>query len=232
MADKPTVHFAKATTTVSSEFIVHVRRLFEDTLARMVERQVPLRSGFQTATALPAYISAVAAIEAFLNEVFLSGSTPPGVNAPVLAEFRKTLERIRLAEKLLLIPQLAFGNTLSTAQQPYQDMALLIQLRNELVHYKMGLKPPALVRSLAQRGLAVRVPVEQEAGGPMPWVDRVGTVHGILWAHNIACATARAVIALAPPTTPDHMVPWRFNFDESHERHLEERLRTSGLPSE
>ena len=63
----------------------------------------------------------------------------------------------------------------------------------------------------------------------MPWVDRVSTIRGILWAHDTACATVRAIIALAPTATPHILAPWSINFAEDHERGLEEKLRTSGL---
>ena len=116
----------------------------------MQDEQLPIDSGFRTSTALPAYVSATASVEAFLNEVFLSATPFSAAHVPTLASFRETLERIRLDVKVLLIPQLAYAHTLDKGAQPYQDMALLIKLRNEIVHYKMGVNPPSCVRTLAR----------------------------------------------------------------------------------
>jgi hypothetical protein len=108
-------------------------------------------------------------------------------------------EKLDLRLKLILFPQFAFGRTLPKDEKPYQDMQLLVMLRNELVHYKMNTKPPKFIKQLAQRGIAVRVPLEQESGGPHAWADRVSTLEGIRWANNTACETVLALLALAPP---------------------------------
>jgi hypothetical protein len=92
-------------------------------------------------------------------------------------------------------------------------MKLLTQLRNELVHYKMGAKPPKTVRALAQRGIAFRVPPEQEPGGPHPWAHRVSTLEGIRWAYNTACATAVALLNLIPDERRGPVDFLRYNFE-------------------
>jgi hypothetical protein len=114
--------------------------------------------------------------------------------------------------KLILFPQFAFGQTLPKGEQPYQDMDLLVKLRNELVHYKMNTKPPTFIKQLAQRKIAMGVPAEEESGGLHPWADRVSTLEGIKWAHNTACAIVMAVLALAPSEKQPLLAGFSHNF--------------------
>jgi len=162
-----------------------------------------LRDGINGSTryALPSFIITVAAVEAFLNESFLSSLGDrllKGTGLDIVS--REWIEERDLLTKLVLVPYLANTKTLGQAEHPYQDMKLLVRLRNDLVHYKMGGRPH-YVRDLAQRGIAVRVSATEEeaGGGPMPWVDRVSTSEGIRWAYNTACATVHAEVALMPP---------------------------------
>ncbi len=194
-------HYAQSSVTISGDLIAHVRRLFS-----MAQEEVTRRGGgtagavhgaYLAPFAIPAYIVAVASVESFVNEVFLSEFASLTLSEGLLPA--DSAENLELGLKLILVPHLAFGRTLAKDKQPYQDMVLLIRLRNELVHYKMGAKPPKPVTVLAQRGIVARVPREQEkAGGPLPWADRVSTLEGILWAHNVACATVAALLDLMP----------------------------------
>src|SRR5206468_12508815 len=96
------------------------------------------------------------------------------------------------------VPQLALGRTLPRDQQPYQDFVLLTRVRNELVHYKMGWAP-GFVRTLAQRGIALKVePEAEEARGGIAWGHRLSTTEGIRWAHNTAVAMVQALARLFP----------------------------------
>lgn len=160
---------------------------------------------WHTDHALAAYVLAVASVEAFINEVF--------VGPPVLARQGQTvagpldiegdLEGLDLRTKLVLLPQLAFGKTLSRDRQPYQDMAMLIKARNDLVHYKMRDRAPKYVAQLLQRGIAL-VP-ERDLCDPAghlfgaAWTRVISTVEGIRWAHNTACATVMALGELMAP---------------------------------
>jgi hypothetical protein len=132
----------------------------------------------------------------------------------ILSAAAESVEKLDLPAKLLLMPHVAFGRSLDPGKQPYQDMVLLTQIRNELVHYKMGEKPPKAVMVLAQRGIAFRVPPEQEEGGPHPWAERVSTLEGIRWAHNTACATAVALLDLIPDEKRGQLDFLRHNFQQ------------------
>jgi hypothetical protein len=132
----------------------------------------------------------------------------------IRSDATETLEELDLPQKLIQVPRAVLGRSLEPGQQPHQDMQILVQLRNELVHYKMGVIPPKAVRVLAQRRLASRVPPAQEAGGPHPWANRVSTLEGIRWAHNTACATAVALLNLIPDEMRRWVGPLGYSFME------------------
>lgn len=206
-------HYAQSSVTISGDLIAHVRRLFSLAKDEIARKGGNAQSAQLAPFAIPAYIVAVASVESFVNEVFLSEFASLIVDESLLPP--DEAERLDLSLKLLLFPHLAFGRTLAKNKQPYQDMVLLIRIRNELVHYKMGTKPPKAVRVLAERGIAVKVPPEQEEkGGPHPWADRVSTLEGIRWAHNVACATVTALLDLIPDEKRKCLDAFRYNFRE------------------
>ena len=209
-----TVRFAKASVGISPLLIGQVERFYfaardrvtEEVGTRQNEASVANREKpHRTSLAIPAYILAAAAVEAFVNELFLSPlalmtivEVPDETRSPVPSGVADALERLDLGAKLILVPHLYTGRSLDASKQPYQDMKLLAELRNHLVHYKMGWRPPKAVKVLGQRGFAFRVAPEEETGGPHPWADRVSTLEGIRWAYDTACATGRALLDLLP----------------------------------
>ncbi len=202
-------HYARSSVTISGDLMAHVRVLHKMAADKIASGAT---DGAELAPlAIPAYIVAVAAVEAFVNETFLSELASLTLDEGLLPA--DSAEKLDLGLKLILLPHLAFGRTLPKEKQPYQDMALLIRLRNELVHYKMDAKPPKPVRELAQRGIVVRVPPEQEeSGGPHPWANRVATIQGIRWANNTACATVAALVDLVPAQRRAPVVGLSANF--------------------
>src|SRR5262245_12043154 len=195
----PRIRWARTTTTMSGNFIGHVyTQFFEALTASARSRSGYSRQGrnLYAANSAPAYVVAVAAVEAFVNECFLSEAWMGGAQVTVVSP--KALERMDIRTKVIVVPQLALGRTLPRDQQPYQDFALLAQVRNELVHYKMGWAP-TFVRVLAQRGIALKVePEAEEARGGIAWGHRLSTTEGIRWAHNTAVDTVQALARLFP----------------------------------
>jgi hypothetical protein len=218
------VTFAKASTTVSADFITALELLFSTALAKVDPRVTPPQ---YTQYAIPAYVMAAAAVESFVNEMFLSGFAKMALGDTVVDDVPE-LERLDLLAKIVVVPQLIFGKTLARGEQPYSDMVILAKLRNEVAHYKMKYKPPSFVRTLAQRGIAVRVPPEQEDGGPHPWANRVSTIQGIMWAHDTMCATARALVSLAPETARSTLAIAQ-NFGEDHGHRMREQAKARGI---
>jgi hypothetical protein len=115
---------------VSPRLIRHIKRVYEFALEDTKQHGV---AGY-TEYALPMYILAVATVEAFVNESFLS--------YPALLYFNSSLDELRdrldkeereklkqqsvdwmpLKDKLICIPRILLGQTFSRGEQPYQDM--------------------------------------------------------------------------------------------------------------
>ena len=156
-----------ATISISPDLIGHVRRLYMMTLADFASGKFS-RSGINghSSYAFPAYVLSVAAVEAYINEVFIAA---PGRwvtrGRPLWKLPKDWIEKLDLPKKLVLVPQLLFGASFDPHAQPYQGMSLLIKLRNEIVHYKMSVTPPKLLRDLDQRGISLVAPGVAEHGG-------------------------------------------------------------------
>jgi hypothetical protein len=136
--------------------------------------------------AIPAYIIAVTAVESFVNEMFFG---PIGQSFKSLQSqgFWDALEKASLSDKLLFAPEFYFGETFATNAQPYQDMMLLIRLRNSLVHYRMNFDVPKSVKDLKQRNIALR-------NSNISWTSCISTTEGMRWAHKTVCETIGEII--------------------------------------
>jgi hypothetical protein len=195
---------------ISNELIGHVEYLRSQALGE-IERD-PLTAfrgiNWPSRYALPAYICAVASIEAFVNEVFLGPMAKGGLVhfLPASAVNDDAFERLDLRSKIVLLPQLAFGKTLDRGRRPYQDMATLVQVRNDLIHYKMDMRTPSYLARLRQRRFALAADM---TSGPGTWVDSMKCSEGIRWALNTACETANAIAALLPQRGTGRFARWR-----------------------
>jgi hypothetical protein len=125
-----TTYFAKASATISPVLIGHVKHLYSMAVGEVVKRgslqdQAPVSQNAEpqyTSLAIPGYILATAATEAFLNEVFLSnfGRLALG-SSPNEVERRSDLEKFDLPSKLIEVPRAVVGRSLNRGQQPHQD---------------------------------------------------------------------------------------------------------------
>jgi hypothetical protein len=153
---------------------------------------------FGTPHALPAYVVAVEAIEAFLNETFIVRSRYHIRDAPLWKltkpELRK-LERKSLKERLTLVPHLLVGKSLSPENSALQAMKLLIDVRNDLVHYKMENEWPGYMETFIKGGIGLNA-LEPKAFEP--WPEVLSTSEGIRWANNTASEMAHAMYRLLP----------------------------------
>ncbi|HLB47805.1 MAG TPA: hypothetical protein VJL59_12430 [Anaerolineales bacterium] len=190
------------TSSISSILLGHVRFNYQAVLEQTIDNElkqtdatsrVIRREGINIITpdAPSAYILAVATVEAFVNEVFLGTLAQSFIKGTPLENLSEALERIDISTKLIILPQLAFNKSLQKDQPPYQDMALLIKVRNDLVHYKMELREPKYLKSLQDRHIALRWP-------NIPWTFALSTSEGIRWAHNTTCETIQKVYEFLP----------------------------------
>jgi len=187
------------TVTISGTLIGHVRSLYKMALEYLALGQ-GVRQGINGYThhALPAYIITVAAVEAFINEAFLSNwARIIFKDSSLWTISKESLDRMEIGLKLIIIPQLLFARSLSRDSQPYQDMALLIRIRNDFVHYKLKGKPPRYLQSLDKRGISL-VATAKNSKIDYSWPDKLSSSEGIRWAHNTACSVVQELIGFAP----------------------------------
>ena len=187
------------TVTVSGTLIGYVRRLYDRALEYLASGH-GVRRGINgyTDSALPAYIITVAAVEAFLNEAFLS-DWPRLIfkESSLWSVPKRSLDKIELGLKLVLIPQLLFTKSFSRDSQPYQDFDLLIKIRNDFVHYKMKGKSPKYLQALDDRGISLVSPTKNSEAD-YAWPHKVSSSEGIRWAHNTACSVVQELVSFIP----------------------------------
>ena len=123
-----------AASIISFDLIMRVREFYTmayQEISSNERKQATPDNGF-TDYAIPSYILSVAAVEAFMNEMFLfffGSGFLKGTSFDKLSEddIKKFREKTSLADKLLKLPELAFGQEVfNSNHQPFQDMNYLI----------------------------------------------------------------------------------------------------------
>jgi hypothetical protein len=192
--------------TISGSLIGQVEKWFFDGLSVLLSGKLSVQREMKNGyahLALPSYIIAVAAVEAFVNETFLSPVARIHFEGSSLYELNEEwLEKVDIREKIIIIARLLLGETLKRDRQPFQDFRMLVAVRNEIVHYKMDDKRPNFARDLNQRkiGLDTKPPegFEEKAYCAQPWASDISSTEGIRWAHNTATSMMRHLIELMP----------------------------------
>ncbi|MBI5215841.1 MAG: hypothetical protein HY960_08815 [Ignavibacteriae bacterium] len=185
--------------TISGDFIRHVRKIYFDSLDFMVTKK-GVRYGINgfANDGLPSYVMAVASIESFVNETFLKIIPKVITRKSFLWNLPKNwVDTVDLNVKLLLFPQLLFGVSFSHDAQPYQDMVLLIKIRNDLIHYKMQSQPPKYIMPLNERGIILPA-LDIENSLDYLWQHKLNCSEGIRWAHNTACKVVNSLYDFIP----------------------------------
>ena len=225
---------AKSTTwsSFSTDFMYHVRTLYRLALREMASGGVAVHGiNSYTHYAAPAYVSAVQAVEAFLNETAFGPVAQMTLKESALWQLdRDWLERMDIKHKLLLVPQLLFGTTFDRAAQPYQDFDLLLRVRNDFVHYKMYRSPPKYVKALEQRSIALSTGRKE---ADYAWVHKLSSSEGIRWAHNTACRVVQALAQMIPDKQRDILAPLARDFveiDASEAERLAKVAKTGAPP--
>lgn len=184
--------------TISGELIAHVHTLYGLALREVVDEN-QLKGGINgfTSYAFGAFITAVASVEAFVNETMLgSEGRRRGKWAVLDAMRRERLDRLELLDKLLLLPQLVFGRTFDRGRQPFQDFAMLVKIRNDIVHYKMPATAPGYLKDLLAHGIAL-APYEGDTLGLSTWPRELSTLEAIRWAVNTCHAVTFKIVEFA-----------------------------------
>jgi len=193
-----------AATTISFELIMRVREFYTMAYQEISsnERKQVISDNGITDYAIPSYILSVAAVEAFVNEMFLGigsdflkGSSFGKLSRDKLQQLRK----INLRDKLIDLPELAFDQKVfNRGHQPFQDMNYLINVRDSFVHYKMGIDPEykGAFDYLVKKGIALNFPDDPNRF----WASDSSTFEGIRWAHNTALKIIKNIIDTAIKT--------------------------------
>ncbi len=202
---------------ISDDFISHIRRIYDLSLPSMLSwesakttmKLAPTkREGINVLTdwGPVVYVLAVAAVEAFLGEMY---SNP--LNKEYFAGTRiyeltpNEIKKMSILKKLYDLPLLASERTFKKDEQPYADMELLIKVRNAIVHYGMTDEAPTFLKTLRDRGYAL-------TWSNLPWTFAISTTEGLRWAHNTACGTIRCLFDFLPDKFP----PFLQNVRESY----------------
>jgi hypothetical protein len=180
--------------------------------------------------ALVALVFSAATLEAFINEAIafasslaLSWTLLPNDSSgvayqdPLIVKFLGLLsdaeeDRVSVQLKYNLAAIAFTGQPFRKGEQPYQDLDLLIMLRNWIVHLKprdqfyvsgpaageYAVEPPRQVReALRSRGL-----IDQTATTKLSWTRQIATRATARWACNTASAMINRTIDLIPVPQP------------------------------
>jgi hypothetical protein len=188
------------------------------------ERAVELNKDAWPYEAVVAVILAAAASEAFINElaqvmVMTRGTRGQrGVPLPsALSDFADKIEEIekargRTTEKYLAASQALGGKMFDKGKSPYQDFALLMTLRNDIMHLRprdtfeeelrgqdveTTVRWPKYLACLQSRGLAQKVDCLAS------WFDLLATAALSRWACDTALLMILAILDLVPDTVDD-----------------------------
>jgi hypothetical protein len=199
-----------AATIISFELIMRVREFYTMAYQEISsnERKRVMPDNGITDYAIPSYILSVAAVEAFVNEVFLAIGPGflKGTSFEQLSqdEIKKFREKKSLRDKLITLPKLAFDQEVfNSNQQPFQDMNYLIKVRDSFVHYKMAIEPEdqGIFDYLVREGVALNSPNNPSRF----WAHDLCTFEGIRWAHNTALKIINDIVDAAI-TTNRHQI--------------------------
>lgn len=165
---------------------------------------------------LVAIILAAASTEAFINElaekVIIQRDNGSRLLSPQLLAFADALKEVEKAHGSLSLKYLIASLTLSglmfpKGRNPYQDFAILVDLRNDLMHLKSSdtfihkedrqtiVEPPKAIKALQQRGLARKTTDKSVVS----WVSMLQTKDMADW----ACDTSHKIILSDLEMIPD-----------------------------
>ena len=156
--------------------------------------------GVITADTIAAVVLAAMTTEAFVNELGyrLSALTRlTGVGNQHLQNWidvgdlleQLEHERVQVKSKYLLVSKLLPGEALRRDRKPYQDFAMLIDMRNDFVHAKAQTKPPQYFKQFVNRGWTYNVSGDEiKLQG---WMFQLQTPQVACWACQSAHAIAR-----------------------------------------
>lgn len=168
---------------------------------------------------LDVFIFATSALEAFINErIVLSLEICKlrlALNDPInsstvdsdrlLVKKLKPMIRDSLQRKYLKIPEQLWGKTFDITKSPFRDFKLLVDIRNDIIHYHMPFYnernlEPSWASVLSSKGLFMSEPVIVPPGpneNKRIWIEEICTLKAARWAHNTSCAMIKQFIEMS-----------------------------------
>lgn len=194
-----------AATIISVDLILRVREFYTmayQEISADERKQVMSENGL-TDYAIPSFILSVAAVEAFVNEVFLAfgsgflkGTSFENLSTDQIKNFR---EKRSLHDKLIELPKLAFDeDVFNRGRQPFQDMYHLINVRDSFVHYKMAMEPED--QGTFNYLVGKRIALKSVNNPSRFWAHDLCTFEGIRWAHNTVIQITKNILDTAVKT--------------------------------
>jgi hypothetical protein len=160
-----------------------------------------------------AIVFSVVGAEAFINEaVEMASQSARGESdqkrITAFAELGKQIEESRgsLELKYQVARWILTGEAFDTSAAPYQDFALLIDVRNALIHYKlvdkiytntdgvMRMEIPKFVKQLRSKNVLADLPPDAQTS----WLARITSPDMARWSCLSAAAMVRGIVEIVP----------------------------------
>jgi hypothetical protein len=194
----------------SDYFIDRSREVFLACIAEQADNRG--KDNFYSPKFMDVFILSTTALEAFINEriaISLVLCTHRlALNDPVNRDtidddilhlkILKRIKRENLRDKYLKLPQHLWHTTFKKNEWPFRDFNFLVDIRNDIIHYKMPFYDeenlePSWVKELSLKSFFMFEPVIIPPE-PLPnerkriWIEELCTLKAAKWAHNTTCA--------------------------------------------
>lgn len=192
---------APLSVTISGDLFLYVRNLYTTEVVRCISSgQWRFGTNCSSITALPAYITSVAAVESFVNEHLLGRAARSLYrNSPLWGLEEEWIEKLELKRKLILIPPMLFNKPFPRTKNVFNDITSLISIRNDITHYKMYKPVGKYMKDLQNRKITFGSTRPEDYWVTQPWVEQLNCSEGIRWAYNTACKTLHTLLDLQDP---------------------------------
>lgn len=156
---------------------------------------------------ITAFPIAGAVWEAIINEYFTSDLVSHDYKKNLLFDIIDEADKWDIKTKTLMFPKFLFGRTFDNSQSFYSDFTSLIQIRNNIVHYKHSLYegPDKAVRNLRTQKVTYPKPDNIDC----PWQMELFSTECIRFCVNTISEFAKALSDLETPIYRQMCIPIR-----------------------
>jgi hypothetical protein len=147
-----------------------------------------------TQQGITAFPIAVAVWESILNEMFFPDLIKYDYNGNLLFEISSEAEKWDLKTKTLMFPKFLFGRTFDNSTHVFANFQTIIQIRNNIIHYKHSLfeGPDKALKYL--RNIKVSYPKPEDVG--CPWHMELGSTECVRFCVNTISALVKELSGL------------------------------------